>query len=121
MAGWFEIPDNAATGYRWLTGAGIGALSDSPHDGLANPEGQDFAANSLCALASTNGVRCAVISQPGWHDWPFAALAFDTALPWLAGQCRATPLAPRITLPGLAPEHSPTIQAASPGERPEGK
>jgi hypothetical protein len=71
-------------------------------------------------MAATNGVRCAVISQPGRHDWPFAAQAFDAALPWLAGRL-ATPLAPRITLPGLAPEHSPTIKAASPGERPEGK
>lgn len=120
VAGWFEIPDNAAAGHRLLTGTGIGALSESPHDGLANPEGQDFAANSLCALASMNGVRCAVISQPGRHDWPFAAQAFDAALPWLAGRL-ATPLAPRITLPGLAPERSPTIQAASPGMRPEGK
>ncbi|WP_078279301.1 alpha/beta hydrolase [Mycobacteroides franklinii] len=103
VAGWFDIP--GGRGHRLLTAAGIGSVSDSPHDGLANPEGQDVAANSLCGLASAHGIRCAVSSQPGRHDWPFAAQAFDAALPWLAGRL-GVPQTPRIPLPGLTPELS---------------
>lgn len=111
VAGWFDIP--GGTGHRLLTATGIGSVSDSPHDGLANPEGQDLAANSLCELASSHGIRCAVSTQPGRHDWPFAAQAFDAALPWLAGRL-GTPQAPRIALPGLAPEPTVTVHAAAP-------
>ena len=53
-------------------------------DPVANPEGQDAAANSLCDIAAANGINCAVVTQPGKHDWPFAAQAFAAALPWLA-------------------------------------
>ncbi|WP_083410713.1 alpha/beta hydrolase [Mycolicibacterium rutilum] len=47
---------------------------------------QSGAANSLCALGSANGITCSVVTQPGTHDWPYAAHAFATALPWLAAQ-----------------------------------
>ena len=119
VAGWFDIPDNMATGHRSLTGTDA-AVSDGPRDGVANPEGQDLAANSLCALANTYGIRCAVSAQPGKHDWPFAAQAFGAALPWLAGRL-ATPQVPRISLPGVALEHNLAVQAASPNERHEGR
>lgn len=111
MAGWFDIP--GGTGHRMLTATGIGSVSDSPHDGLANPEGQDVAANSLCKLASTRGIRCAVSTRPGRHDWPFAAQAFDAALPWLAGRL-GTPQAPRTSLPGLTLEPTATVNASAP-------
>jgi S-formylglutathione hydrolase FrmB len=62
-------------------------------DPVDNPEGQDTAAHSLCRLGRTYGIRCAVITQPGRHDWPFAATAFATELPWLAAQL-GTPNAP---------------------------
>ena len=62
---------------------------------------QTVAANSLCSLGSAHGMHCAVISQPGKHDWPFAAQAFTAALPWLAGQV-GTPGVRRIDLPGPA-------------------
>ena len=52
----------------------------------ANPNDQTAAANSLCATGSADGIKCAVVTQPGKHDWPFAAHAFAAALPWLAGQ-----------------------------------
>ncbi|MDO3092025.1 alpha/beta hydrolase-fold protein [Mycobacteroides abscessus subsp. abscessus] len=111
VAGWFDIPGGA--GRRLLTATGIGSVSDSPHDGVANPEGQDVAANSLCQQASSQGIRCAVSTRPGRHDWPFAAQAFDAAFPWLAGRL-GTPRALRIALPGLAPESTVTVQASAP-------
>ena len=72
---------------------------------------QAAAANSLCSLGATNGIRCAVVTQPGTHNWPFAARAFSTALPWLASQLD-TPAVPPIALPGRAGA-TPVIQAAA--------
>nr|WP_234901411.1 alpha/beta hydrolase-fold protein [Mycolicibacterium fluoranthenivorans] len=54
------------------------------HDPLANPEGQDVAANTLNALARTYGIDGAVQTWPGRHDWLFASRAFAATLPWLA-------------------------------------
>jgi S-formylglutathione hydrolase FrmB len=88
VSGWFEIP-----------GAPVGGKD---RDVTGNPEGQDLAANSLCGLGSAEGIQCAVVTQPGKHDWPFAASAFANALPWLAGQL-GTPGVPRIPLPGRVP------------------
>lgn len=51
-----------------------------------SPDGHDLAAHSLCALGRAHGIQCSVVAQPGDHDWPFAAAAFATALPWLVGQ-----------------------------------
>lgn len=55
-------------------------------EAAANPSNQTAAANSLCALGRANGIDCAVVPQPGRHDWPFADQVFARALPWLAGQ-----------------------------------
>jgi S-formylglutathione hydrolase FrmB len=71
---------------------------------------QSRAASSLCGLGSANGIACAVVAQPGKHDWPYAAQVFATALPWLAGQL-GTPGAPAIPLPA-APHSPPIVQAA---------
>jgi S-formylglutathione hydrolase FrmB len=88
----------------------------------ANPNDQTAAANSLCATGSADGIKCAVVTQPGKHDWPFAAHAFAAALPWMAGQLgtpglRAIPLpapppAPPLPLPA-PPQSAPHLQAAS--------
>jgi len=82
LAGWFAINGSTAT------------ISTRKND-------QAAAANSLCALGSANGIDCAVVSQPGKHDWPFASHAFATALPWLAGQI-GTPDVPQIPIPAPA-------------------
>lgn len=90
VSAWFEIagaPDDVREGRR---------------DAAGNPEGQDVAANSLCAVGRAHGIRCVVMAQPGKHDWPFAATAFNAALPWLAGRL-GTPEVTRVPLPGLAP------------------
>ena len=73
---------------------------------------QTAAANSLCALGRANGITCAVVAQPGTHDWPYAAHAFATALPWMAGQLD-TPDVPPIPLPAPPPRSTPYIQAAA--------
>jgi S-formylglutathione hydrolase FrmB len=57
------------------------------------------AARTLCELGSRQGIRCAVVARAGKHDWPFAASAFATALPWMAGQLR-TPGVPPVLFPG---------------------
>jgi S-formylglutathione hydrolase FrmB len=77
----------------------------------ANPNDQAAAAKSLCALGSVNGIKCAVFTQPGSHDWPFAAHAFATALPWMASQL-GTPGVPPIPLPGR-PQSAAYVQAAA--------
>jgi S-formylglutathione hydrolase FrmB len=82
----------------------------------ASPNDQTAAASSLCATGSANGITCAVVSLPGKHDWPFAAHAFATALPWLAGRL-GTPGVPAIPLPAppppAAPKSPPHLQAAA--------
>jgi S-formylglutathione hydrolase FrmB len=105
VAGWFAIPAR-----RELPIADISAMRLAGRDAAANPSNQTSAANALCALGRSYGIDCAVIPQPGKHDWPFADQAFATALPWLAGRL-GTPGVPRIPLPGtVAP---PTL--AGPG------
>lgn len=59
---------------------------------------QTVAASSLCSLGRRNGIDCVVVTQRGQHDWPYAAHAFVTALPWLAGVI-GTPGVARIPLP----------------------
>ncbi len=88
IQGWFDV--NAAP----------------PGAGTARPNDQAVAANTLCALARGAGVGCAVVSQPGKHDWPFASNAFAAALPWLASA---------VGTPGAAPVSLP-VAAATPVE-----
>ncbi len=91
VAGWFAIARNSK--------------SQPNADKIGNPEGQDAAARTLCALGSAKGMRCAIVGEPGRHDWPFAARAFANALPWLAGRL-GTPGVARVSLPGLPPVES---------------
>jgi S-formylglutathione hydrolase FrmB len=103
LSGWFDFP--ASSGPRNVAQEANPAPSAADADPAANPEGQDAAANSLCALGTANGITCAVVSQPGKHDWPFAAQAFAASLPWLASTL-GTPGAEPVELPqrgGAAP------------------
>ncbi|WP_234817901.1 alpha/beta hydrolase [Mycolicibacterium sphagni] len=92
--------------YNAISGLFAVAAKDEPRGGgspdLANPEGQDQAAQTLCRMGSAQGIACSVLTLPGHHDWPFAAQAFNAALPWLAGQLR-TPTVPAIPIPGAPP------------------
>lgn len=97
ISGWFAI-SAPGTGHHEPT-------SDTPtmvtagRDASANLSNQTAAANALCAVGRSNGIDCAVVPQPGKHDWLLADHAFATALPWLAGQL-GTPGVRRIPLPG---------------------
>ena len=79
VAGWFAVNESA----------------------VADSGGQLAAAESLCALGRANGIDCAVVTEPGRHDWPFAGRAFASALPWLAGQL-GTPGAQQVPFPDPA-------------------
>jgi S-formylglutathione hydrolase FrmB len=96
LSGWFDVP--GSEGAHNVAPEGNPALIASSSDPAANPEGQDVAANTLCAVGTANGIACAVVTQPGKHDWPFAAQAFATALPWLASTL-GTPDAEPVQLP----------------------
>jgi S-formylglutathione hydrolase FrmB len=108
VAGWFDIN---------------GATPPPPNvvvNAAANSNDQTAAANSLCATGSAEGINCAVVTQPGKHDWPFAAHAFAAALPWMAGQLgtpgvSAVPLpaSPSAGPPPGPPQSAPHLQAAA--------
>ncbi|OBG63691.1 hypothetical protein A5702_22050 [Mycobacterium sp. E3339] len=103
VAGWFAISADGPPAARhdpMMTDSG--AIRLAGRDNAADPGNQTAAAYSLCALGRANGIDCAVLAQPGKHDWPFADRAFAAALPWLAGRL-GTPGIPRTALPGTAP------------------
>jgi S-formylglutathione hydrolase FrmB len=120
VTGWFDINGGPAVAppRNVMNANNNGGIGLGGRDAAANPGDQTAAANSLCALGSANGIRCAVVSQPGKHDWPFASHAFAAALPWLAGQIR-TPGVPAIPLPDVsqapvpAPLHGQKLQASA--------
>jgi S-formylglutathione hydrolase FrmB len=106
-------PTTVMTGHPAYQGlSGLFVSSDAPaggHDDAPAAENPQHAtANSLCALGRSRGIACAVVAEPGRHDWPFAGRAFASALPWLAGQLQ-TPGVPSIPLP--APTDSPATSS----------
>lgn len=101
VAGWFDI-NGTTPPPRTVVVNAAAATSD-----------QTAAANSLCATGSANGINCAVVMQPGKHDWPFAAHAFASALPWLAGRL-GTPGLPALPLPVPPPTLASGQSAPSP-------
>jgi S-formylglutathione hydrolase FrmB len=98
MSGWFAVSVDTPTVYRAPTDAG-----PLPADGT-DPNSEDHAAiaNRLCQSASSHGIECAVVPNPGKHDFSSAASAFAAALPWLAGKL-GTPGVPPIAMPGAPP------------------
>ncbi|RFZ65385.1 putative esterase [Mycobacterium marinum] len=112
ISGWFSISVPAGPGApRDVAITDPAVMRLAGREAAANPSNQTAAANSLCALGRANGIDCAVVPQPGRHDWPFADQVFARALPWLAGQV-GTPGVPRIPLPGTA---SPATQVVPAG------
>lgn len=102
VAGWFAISSDGPPAPRQdFQMTDSGAIRLAARDAAANPSNQTAAAYSLCGLGRTNGIDCAVVPQPGKHDWPFAERVFAAALPWLAGQL-GTPGVPRTPLPATS-------------------
>jgi S-formylglutathione hydrolase FrmB len=107
VAGWFAVSSNSPPALRRdVAVTDAGAMRLVSRDAAANPSNQTAAAYSLCGLGRANGIDCAVLPQPGKHDWPFADRAFAAALPWLAG---------RLGTPGVPRSALPTVSAVSPG------
>lgn len=98
ISGWFAISGKPQAQHL-ARATDAGATGPGGRDATPNPGDPTAAANALCALGHSHGIDCALVPQPGKHDWQFAAHAFTAALPWLAGQL-GTPGAPVITLPG---------------------
>ena len=105
VSGWFDVNGSAS-----VADAADGGQRDQQRaatDSAARTRrrrtsDQTSAANSLCALGAANGIDCAVVAQPGKHDWPFADHAFAAALPWLAGQI-GTPGVPAVAVAPIRP------------------
>ena len=97
ISGWFAVSQPTMPVYR-AGSADLGQVAVSPPD---PSDTGDFAgvAQYMCAVASSRGVQCAVVSQPGEHDFPHAVSLFADALPWLAGKL-GTPGTQPIPLPG---------------------
>ncbi|BBY67309.1 alpha/beta hydrolase [Mycolicibacterium helvum] len=120
LSGWFAISGNPSAQRTPPTVLDAGASGLGGRDAAPSPGDPTAAANALCGVGSANGIDCAVVAEPGKHDWPFAARAFASALPWLAGQVH-TPGVASVALPGppVRPPGPVTIAAAGgpPGVR----
>jgi S-formylglutathione hydrolase FrmB len=118
VSGWFAISsDNAPKRYHSLAVADAGAIGLGGQDNIRYPDDQSAAADRLCRLGRDNGIDCAIVAQPGKHDWPFASRVFAKALPWLAGELD-TPGVPLIALPSSSP---PPMSASAPRNEPIGR
>jgi S-formylglutathione hydrolase FrmB len=95
VAGWFAVGGAAPTVYH-----APGAAS-APDGQTAVDEDHGGVANDLCSLASSVDIECAVVGQPGGHDFGTAAKVFAAALPWLASRL-GTPAATPTPLPGAS-------------------
>jgi S-formylglutathione hydrolase FrmB len=111
ISGWFDISsDNAPKRYHSLAvAADAGPIGLGGQDNIRYPDDQTAAAERLCALGRANGIDCAIVAQPGKHDWPFASRAFATALPWLAGELETA------EVPLIAPPSAPRAPMSAPG------
>jgi S-formylglutathione hydrolase FrmB len=97
MSAWFSVSVDTPTVYR------LPADTEPtvPSDPTAAETSEDHAAvaNQLCELASAHGIECAVVPNPGNHDFSSAASGFAAALPWLAGRVHTPELQP-TPMPG---------------------
>ncbi len=118
VSGWFAISsDNAPKRYHSLAVADAGAIGLGGQDNIRYQDDQSAAADRPCRLGRGNGIDCAIVAQPGKHDWPFASRVFAKALPWLADELN-TPGVPLIALPSSSP---PPMSASAPRNEPIGR
>ena len=103
-------PATAGPQHTTSPAANTGAIGLGGRDATGNPGDQTMAANSLCALGSANGIDCAVVAQPGKHDWPFAARAFACGAA-VAGRRDRHPGDPVVPLQAPA---TPSVAAIAP-------
>jgi S-formylglutathione hydrolase FrmB len=99
ISGWFAVSADIPAAYHPATDDPVTLSQPDPDE---NYENHPVIADYLCQLASSHGIECAVVGNPGTHDFPSAGVAFAAALPWLAGKI-GTPGVPEIALPGAPP------------------
>lgn len=93
VSAWFAVSESTESVYR--AGDGLpGHVDVHPPDPSGDTAG---VAQYMCALASGHGIECAVVPEPGGHDFPSAVKMFRMALPWLAGRL-GTPGVPAVRL-----------------------
>jgi S-formylglutathione hydrolase FrmB len=102
MSAWFAVSGDAPRLYRPANSADALPTGGPASDIFS--ENRAAIAYELCLLASNHGIECAVVPEPGKHDWKSAASAFAVALPWLAGRL-GTPGVPKIPMPGAPQRH----------------
>jgi S-formylglutathione hydrolase FrmB len=107
VSGWFVVSAAPQNPRRNVPAGADGTLGAGGRDPVGTAEA--LTADSLCELGSAHGIACAVVAEPGKHDWPFAAQAFAAALPWLAGH---------LGTPGVAvlPLPAPSSAVVSPAQ-----
>ena len=98
ISAWFAVSEPTTAVYR----AGVTHPGDVQ---VPEPEmkgnGEIVAvAQYMCALASSYGIECAVVPQPGNHNFRSAVNMFGSALPWLAGKLGTPGGAQVVPLPG---------------------
>lgn len=97
MSAWFSVSVDTPNVYRPAAQRDPSVSSDPT--AVETSEDHGAVANQLCELASAHGIECAVVPNPGSHDFSSAASSFAKALPWLAGRLH-TPGSPPVLLPG---------------------
>ena len=106
VAGWFAV--SVPPGTRTMATIGAALPDPAPGSTATTPQA---AARTLCKIGAEYGIDCAVVPEPGKHDWPFAARVLASSLPWLAGRL-GTPKVPAIPLPGSPPADGVSVAAA---------
>jgi len=97
ISAWFAVSEPTTPVYR--AGTAKPGDVDVPEPDASKSGDNAAVAQYMCALASSYGIECAVVPQPGNHDFPTAVNMFASALPWLAGKI-GTPGVSVAPLPG---------------------
>ncbi|GAB7071482.1 esterase family protein [Mycobacterium hodleri] len=92
-----------------VSGAGVDSGRQAA---VAKHNGEYDAAVELCGLGASHDIDCGITAVVGKHDWPSAATAFATTLPWLMGHIGTPvgtrPLPMRQQAAAAAARRSPT-------------
>jgi len=95
VSAWFGVSEETPNTYHAAFSGQVDPAQPTP----TSTDGSAAVAQYMCALASSYGIECSVVSQPGKHDFVNAMHIFESALPWLAGRL-GTPGVPVLPLPG---------------------
>lgn len=95
---WFSVSTDTPSVYR-APGPVTVPLDLAADTDATTSDDHGEIADELCRLASSRGFECAVVPNPGGHDFASASSSFAQALPWLAARLRTSATSP-IPLPG---------------------